>query len=37
MNVNITTPATNNSVMQTIEKNKIPEMAQNMDMLAKVY
>ena len=37
MQVNITTPATNNSVMQTIEKNKIPEMAQNMQLLAEIY
>jgi len=37
MNVNITTPATNNTVMQTIEKNKIPEMMGNMWELANVY
>lgn len=35
--VNIVTPATNNTVMATIEKNKISELAQNIQILAQSY
>lgn len=37
MTVNITTPYTNSSIMQTIEKNKMQELVQNLQILSVVY